>query len=103
MCSHVALTPEDERASDDPNGPTRSYFEIKGVHYGFEQSGNLDVQQLGVRAVVNGKTIESSARFTFPPTRKPRPRTTRLRTPQSLGHMCSIILRTMLQSFFRCS
>lgn len=103
ICLDAALTPKDERAGHNPNSSTGSYFEIKGVYYGFKQSRHLDVQQLGIHEILNRNTIEFSMRFTFPPTKRARPRTTRLRTPQSWGHKCSIILRMMLQSFFRCS
>lgn len=51
----TALTSEDERASHNPNSFTRSYFEIKGVYYSFKQGRDLDVQQLGIRAVFNRK------------------------------------------------
>ena len=56
--AHTVLTSKDERASDNPNGFTRSYFEIKGVYYSFKQGRDLDVQQLRVRAIFNRKAIK---------------------------------------------
>jgi hypothetical protein len=43
ICRHAELTAEDERASHNPHGFTRSYFEIKGVYYSFKQCRDLDV------------------------------------------------------------
>ena len=41
--SYLVLTSKDKRTGDNPNSFTRSYFEIKGVHYSFKQGRDLNV------------------------------------------------------------
>lgn len=63
MYQYPALTSEDERTGDHPDSSTRSYFEIKGIYYGFKQGRNLDVQQLGINVVFNrGTAVKVGAR-----------------------------------------